>query len=272
MDWGLVLISQGIEATIDYAEDGAGWGLIVAAQDLEPAVKAIRQYKLENRSWPWQQQVFRPGFVFDWGSLTWVVLTCFFFWLNASRTDLQTVGIMDGAAVARGQWWRLFTAIWLHADPAHLAANLSLGVLLLGLAMGRYGTGIGLLAACLAGAGGNLVAWWLGSEPHRSLGASGLVMGCLGLLAAQSFSLWRQSPHARKFILAGLGAGIMLFVLLGVAPGTDVLAHFGGFVSGLLLGALLSLAPALAQKPTANLLSAFLFLVLVVVPWYRALV
>ena len=28
----------------------------------------------------------------------------------------------------------------------------------------------------------------------------------------------------------------MLFVLLGLEPGTDVVAHFGGFVSGLILG------------------------------------
>jgi len=270
MDWSLVLVSQGIESTIDQAEDGSGWGLLVAGQDYGNALRTLRQYHLENRGWPWQQQVFRPGFLFDWGSLAWAALACLFFWLG-TRTDLQSAGLMDGAAVAHGQWWRLFTAMWLHADLAHLATNATLGVVLLGLAMGRFGTGPGLLAAYLAGAGGNLLAGLLSLHSHRSLGASGMVMASLGLLAGQSFSLWRQTPHAMKFILSGICGGVMLFVLLALTPGTDVMAHLGGFASGLLLGALLSLVPASAQKPTANLLSGLVFALLVIIPWWLAL-
>ncbi len=102
---------------------------------------------------------------------------------------------MDGAAVAHGQWWRLFTAIWLHADLAHLATNATIGLLLLGLAMGRYGTGAGLLAAYLAGAGGNLVAGLISLQPHRSLGASGMVIGCLGSASgAIVFTLAANAP------------------------------------------------------------------------------
>ena len=270
MDWSLVLVSQGIDTTIDQAEDGTGWGLLVSAQDYTNALRTIRQYKLENRSWPWQQVVFRPGLLFDWGSLAWVLLACLFYSISA-QTDLQSGGLMDGAAVAHGQWWRLFTAIWLHADLAHLATNATIGVVLLGLAMGHYGTGAGLLAACLAGAGGNLIAGLIALQPHRSLGASGMVTGCLGLLAVQSFSLWRQTPHATKYILSGICGGVMLFVLLALTPGTDVLAHLGGFACGLALGALLSLIPGVAQMPKTNLLSGLVFALLVIVPWWLAL-
>ena len=270
MDWSLVLVSQGIETTIDQAEDGVGWGLLVTSQDYTRALRTLRQYHLENRAWPWQQPVFRAGFLFDWGSLAWVLLAGLFFWLSA-RTDLQAGGLMDGAAVAHGQWWRLFTAMWLHADLAHLATNATLGLILLGLAMGHYGTGAGLLAAYLAGAGGNLLAGLVSLTTHRSLGASGMVMGSLGLLAVQSVSLWRQTPHAWKLFLSGVCGGVMLFVLLALTPGTDVMAHLGGFVSGLLLGLLLSLVPGIAQKPGANLLSGLAFAILVIVPWWLAL-
>jgi rhomboid protease GluP len=270
MDWSLVLVSQGIETTIDEAEDGSGWGLVVAGQDYGPAIKTIRQYHLENRGWPWQQQVFRPGFLFDWGALAWALLAGLFYWIDTT-TDLKTAGVMDGTAVAHGQWWRLFTAMWLHADLAHLATNATLGLVLLGLTMGRYGTGVGLLAAYLAGAGGNLVAGLISLQTHRSLGASGMVMGSLGLLAVQSLPLWRQTPHAAKFILSGLCGGVMLFALLALTPGTDVVAHLGGFACGLLLGALLGLVPAIAQKPRANLLGGLVFALLVIVPWWLAL-
>ena len=270
MDWSLVLVSQGIETTIDHAEDGSGWGLLVPGQDYGNAIKTIRQYHLENRGWPWQQAVFKPGILFDWGALAWALLACLFFWLS-TRANLQTAGVMDGTAVSHGQSWRLFTAMWLHADLAHLAANATIGLVLLGLAMGHYGTGAGLLAAYLAGAGGNLVAGLISLQTHRSLGASGMVMGCLGLLAVQSFSLWRQTPHAPKFILSGICGGLMLFVLLALTPGTDVIAHLGGFVSGLVLGALMNLVPTIAQKPKTNVLSGLLFALLVIVPWCLAL-
>jgi rhomboid protease GluP len=269
MEWSLVLVSQGIETTIDHAEDGGGWGLLVARPDCERALRTLRQYHIENRGWPWQQPV-RPGLLFDWGSLGWVVLAGLFFWLSA-HSDLRTAGLMDSGAVARGQWWRLFTAIWLHADLGHLATNLALGLLLLGLAMGRYGTGVGLLASYLAGVGGNVFAGFLAAQPHRSLGASGMVSGSLGLLAVQSLVLWRQAPHARKLILSSVCGGVMLFVLLALSPEADVLAHLGGFISGLVLGALLNLSPEIGHKPRANLLSALVFTGLVIVPWWLAL-
>ena len=270
MDWSLVLLSQGIEPVIDYAEDTAAWGLLVSGGDYEHAQEAIRLYQLENRRWPWRREIFQPGLLFDWGSLAWAAMLAIFYWID-HRADLQTSGIMDCAAASSGQWWRLFTAVWLHADLAHLAGNAVIGFVLLGLAMARFGTGAGLLAAYLAGAGGNVVVWLLSPPSHLSLGASGMVMGALGLLAVQSLSLLSRSTPGWKHRLAGVLGGVMLFVLLGLAPGTDALAHASGFVSGMLLGGLLKLIPRLSQKTIINVFSGLVFVLLVVWPWWLAL-
>lgn len=270
MDWGLVLVSQGIEATIDCSEDGTSWGLMVARPELGRALRALRLYRLENRGWPWQQQVLERGYLFDWGSLAWVLLVILFYGLDA-RAELRPAGALVGSLVTHGQWWRLFTAIWLHGDVGHLASNATFGFVLLGLAMGRYGTGAGLLAAYLGGVGGNVVSWLVSGELHRSLGASGMVMAGLGLLAAQSLSARPRPAPARKVVLAGIFSGVMLFTLLGLTPGTDVLAHLGGFLSGLLLGGLLGMLPVMAQKAGVNLGCGLLFTVLVVLPWRLAL-
>jgi membrane associated rhomboid family serine protease len=271
MDWSLVLVSQGIESTIDYAPDHAGWVLLIMPQDYEHAVEAIRLYRIENRRWPWRREIFQPGLLFDWTCLAWALLVCVFFSISDSRPDFVSAGAMDSFAVSRGQWWRLFTAIWLHADVAHLASNATLGVVLLGLAMGRYGTGTGLLAAYLGGALGNLAVWLVSWRPHYSLGASGMVMGSLGLLAVQSFGLWRRTPLATRYALGGILGALMLFVLLGFSPGTDTVAHAGGFVGGVLLGAVLSSLRKLAGKPNINLLSGLVFAWLVLWPWWMAL-
>jgi rhomboid protease GluP len=270
MDWSLALISQGIESTIERTDE-AGWGLLVSAQDHTAALEVIGLYQKENRRWIWRHDFLQPGLVFDWVSFAWVILLVALYWLNFARIDLRTPGVLDTVALARGQWWRLFTAIWLHADLAHLASNATFGFVLLGLTMGRYGTGVGLIAAYVAGAGGNLFAWIFSAQPHSSLGASGMVMGCVGLLAVQSISIWRRTPRAGRIFLSSLFAGVMLFVLLGLTPGTDVVAHFGGFLCGLALGGVMEPFARLLRKPKANVICGLVFLALVLWPWWLAI-
>jgi membrane associated rhomboid family serine protease len=269
MDWSLALISQGIESTVEKSET-EGWGLIVAEGEYDRAFSTIRQYRVENLRWPWRQKI-RQQVLFDWGSVAWIFLLVLFFWLSANRPEFHNAGMMDSEAVSHGQWWRLFTAIFLHADLGHLAANASFGLLLLGLTMGGYGTGVGLLAAYLTGVGGN-VTTWLVFKDHHSLGASGMVMGCLGLLGAQTISISRASRSTMKYILSGIVGGGMLFVLLGLNPESDVLAHLGGFIAGIIFGIVLRFVPRLAHNTPANLLAGLLFAILVILPWWLALV
>ncbi len=270
LDWSLVLASQGIEATISPPGSGNGWELWVPTRDYDRARVALRQYHMENRPQPWRQEVLRPGLLFDWGALAWVFLAILFHALD-SRRDLRFVGRMDSTGLAAGDWWRLFTAEWLHGDLGHLAANLSIGLVLLGLVMGCYGTGVGLLAAYLAGAGGNLFSWLLSRPPYQSLGASGMVMGCVGLLAGYSFSHLQPNFAGPKLALGGLVGGVMLFILFGLAPQTDVLAHLGGFLSGILGSLLLSRSPCVSRSTKINLACGFLFAALAIIPWWLAL-
>jgi rhomboid protease GluP len=269
MDWSLVLISQGIEAVIDSSPE-SGWGLLVAENDHVRAVAVLNQYQLENRRWPWRQKISPKGVLFDWGSAAWVLLVGLFFWMQShAAIGFRDAGLMDAVAVSHGEWWRLFTAIFLHADIGHFAMNASIGFFLLGLTMGNMGTGFGLLAAYLAGVGGNVATWLVFSGGHRSLGASGMVMGCVGLLAAQSLG-FRRLP-GWNVALGGVAAGVLLFALLGLDPQSDVLAHLGGFVSGLVLGGLLLWAPRVSRSAAGNVVAGIVFCGLVILPWWLAL-
>jgi membrane associated rhomboid family serine protease len=260
MDWALVLASQGIQAIID---DTEGWGLIVSTADYPTAVEHIRLYRLENRYWRWRHPIGH-GFVFDWSVVLWAVMLMAVFYLSRTiRPDWERMGCMDNSAVLSGEWWRLFTAILLHGSLAHLAANLTLGAVLLGLVMGRYGAGLGLLASYFAGAGGNLAGLMVYPNSHLGVGASGMVMGGLGLLAAQSLTSLRIQRN-RKFVLRSLIAGTLLFVLFGFSPEADVVAHVGGFVSGLVLGWLLIRFPFITRNRKLNIFAGLLLVVLVV--------
>ena len=65
----------------------------------------------------------------------------------------------------------------------------------------------------------------------------------------------------------------MLFLLLGSSPNpqTDLVAHAGGFVGGVLLGTLLKLMPRVIRHPAANFLAGILFSGLVILAWQSAL-
>jgi membrane associated rhomboid family serine protease len=271
MDWGLVLASQEIEAMIARTEEG--WALVVEERDYQRAQAALQQYRVENRGWRWKQQLPGSGLVFHWGALVWVAaLAAFYYWTMAAFPQLQSAGMMDNRRVAAGEWWRVFTAITLHEDLSHLAANAATGFLLLGLAMARYGPAVALLAAFLAGAAGNGLSLVIHSDAGRSLGASGMVTGALGMLSVHSFSLWRKYRAARGLLARGAVAGFLILVLIGFAPGSDIAAHLGGFLAGAVIGLALNAAPpAVWHGGWVNVAGALLLAALVTFAWRQAL-
>jgi membrane associated rhomboid family serine protease len=275
MDWSLVLVSQGIDATIERDPEANTWQLVVNAPDYSRAIHALRQYRAENQRRAWRQELPWTALIFDWRSAVVMLSLVFLYAVEATgRGDLSAAGMMDNRAVHSGQWWRLFTAVMLHGDLPHLVANVTTGLLLLGLAMGAFGPGLGLLASFLAGVGGNVAGLLIYPEAHRGLGASGMVMGALGLLAAQSFALLRHGLTPRQLAVRGVLSGCLLLVLLGFSPArnVDVLAHVAGFITGLGLGAALALCPpALPQSAWANRLALATCLGLAAVTWWLAL-
>lgn len=275
MDWSLVLASQGIETFIDRAEEDGRWRLRIPAAEFERAQSSIRQYRLENRGRVWRQEVRWTGLLFDWRAVFWFLLLIVIHRLDESgRIDLKSSGLMSSDAVRAGEWWRLFTAVTLHGDWVHLAGNVSSGLMLLGLAMGCYGAGRALLASLLAGAGGNALWLFALAKDHLSVGASGMVMGALGLLAVHSLSLRHRGSEATQLIVRGILAGVLLFVMLGLnpGPGIDVVAHLGGFLGGCLLGLILVFLPERwAKDSRLDTAAGLLCIVLVVVTWTLAL-
>ena len=148
MDWSLVLASQGIEATILAPTEDHGWQLAVPEQEEPRALESIRLYRLENRRVRWRKPLPGTTLLLDWRAAGWCLLLVAWFAMEQTGwPHLREAGIMDSQAVAEGEWWRLFTAVTLHADAGHLAANVTIGLLFLGLAMAIYGCGWGFLAA-----------------------------------------------------------------------------------------------------------------------------
>jgi rhomboid protease GluP len=271
MEWGLVLASQGIEAVVNNTEQG--WKLLVESRDFDRAQASLRQYRLENRGWQWRQPLPETGLLFHWGSLGWAAgIVAFYYWSAVRFPGIKSAGILDSDKARQGQWWRLWTAITLHENISHLMANATIGFILVGLAMARYGAGVGLLAAFVAGALGNVASLLVYSGPHQSLGASGMVMGALGLVTVQSFSFWRKYRPGGRFFFRAVASGLMILALIGFSPDSDVAAHVGGFIAGAILGCGLGYAaPARLQKGPANAGAMLTLAALLATTWRLAL-
>lgn len=274
MDWSLVLASEGIEVTLEQSSTDGGWRLLVAPQDEPRARGAIRQYLQENRGFEWQHEVPGSDYWFDGRVIFWGLAVGFVFMATLGPVE---AGLFDTKLVRQGQWWRAFTAEWLHNDVAHLTSNLATGILFLGLAMARFGAGIALLGSLLAGALANYLALlvktdalanYLGfltkEDNYPGLGASGWIMGALGMFVAQSVPRWNTGRRGNRVVISSLGTGALLFILLGTDQSSDVVAHFGGFAFGILFGAIAAFFPK-AWLPGLNRVALILFAIVVAV-------
>ncbi|HUR44991.1 MAG TPA: rhomboid family intramembrane serine protease [Candidatus Saccharimonadales bacterium] len=274
MDWSLVLTSQGIECRIDANATEHGWQLSVAQADFSRSIQALRLYHRENKQHIWSQVEPWTGLTFDWRVIAWFILLALIHLAVATKYPLLgSAGLMVSAKVAAGDWWRPITAVMLHADLVHLVSNMTIGVIFLGFAMGSFGSGVALFSSLLAGVFGNLVGYvFYDTDRHRSLGASGMVMGALGLLAVHS--LWRNrgTLTPKQAGLRGFVAGCFLLILLGTSQGSDVLAHAGGFVGGAIFGTALCFLPEQElQRPLWNRMLEILTSAVVITAWWVAI-
>jgi len=158
--------------------------------------------------------------------------------------------IRDGALVRRlveaGQWWRLFTNIFVHAGGLHLLVNL-VGLWMLGrLTEELFGPWrMGAIFA-LAGLGGSFASL-IGTDASMSTGASGAVLGLLGAVFAELTV--HRSRHRLAWTRGVWGSlAIVAVAQLGVDfmyRITDHWAHAGGLVVGGLVG--LALSPSVSD-------------------------
>jgi rhomboid protease GluP len=164
------------------------------------------------------------------------------------------------------EWWRLFTAMFIHAGILHLATNMwclwNLGLL------GEPMLGpIGMICVyTLSGAAGNLLGLVVDAlmsavqgtalSQVPSVGASGAVFGIAGLLIVFLSRARLPIPvpelrRLRRSVIYFAGINFVLGAAIAIAPTemkVDNMAHLGGFAMGLGLG--MPLAPKLAAGRT----------------------
>lgn len=173
-----------------------------------------------------------------------------------------------------GQWWRIFTCMFVHVGLIHIATNMwclwSIGPLAERV-FGRWTYILiyiytGVSASLLSLASGSL--FFLQGRPLvPSAGASGAIFGVAGaLIPAFYFGKLPFPPQAVKATVRSLVIFAIINLAIGAEiPGIDNAGHIGGLILGLILGALLSrslAAPPETRRTAALVTFSVLGLVL----------
>jgi rhomboid protease GluP len=179
--------------------------------------------------------------------------------VNPDGLTLLDWGANFGPYTMNGQWWRLFTCMFLHFGIVHIGMNMWV---LWGLArlverlVGSVGFGIAYIVSGIAGGIASL-AW---NPVSISAGASGAVFGTAGALLG--FVVLRRDTipdPVRMGMLKSMAKFLMLNLIVGMSvPQIDMAAHAGGFVGGFVCGLILSqpLSPGiLALRKFRNLIA-----------------
>jgi rhomboid protease GluP len=169
--------------------------------------------------------------------------------MQPSIDDLIRWGANYGPKTTQGEWWRMFTCMFLHIGLLHLLFNM-VALWNVGTLMERLLGSVGFLVLyVVAGLLGSLasVAW----NPFVvSAGASGAIFGLIGGLLA---FLMRHRDTQQHAFLAVLRTNTLAFLGFNlvygfIQPGIDMAAHLGGLVGGFVCGLALTSPFTLASR------------------------
>lgn len=148
--------------------------------------------------------------------------------------NLIRFGANSKILVAEGEWWRLFTASFIHIGFFHILFNMyffySLGPVFERL----FGSMNFLIIYLIAGIFGNLLSFAFGSPYTVSAGASTSLYGMLGL-AIGLMATYRDDEIIRSFGASFISVVVINVIYSLLAPGVGIYGHLGGFVAGFLL-------------------------------------
>jgi len=184
---------------------------------------------------------------------------------------LYRLGACFGPSIyQRHEWYRLITAMFLHGGLIHIGFNMMVLMDIGPIVEEVYGSARYLFLYVVMGAASFVVSSLAG---HLSLGASGAILGLVGLMIA--ITTRRGGAYMRELRSRLISWVVTIFAmgLLFTGMHTDNWAHAGGLAAGFLLGKMFTdrqplngaektRAYALGWMAGAVILASILFMVL----------
>jgi rhomboid protease GluP len=158
-------------------------------------------------------------------------------WVSADPKTLVDWGSNFGPLTTSGEWWRLFTAMFLHGGVVHLLVNMYALYDTGRLSEQLYGHARFFALYVASGLAGSAASvWW--NPGVNSVGASGAIFGVFGAMLV--YMLDKRNgvpPSIMKSHQASTGIFIVYALMNGMSTtGIDNAAHVGGLLGGAIMG------------------------------------
>jgi len=166
---------------------------------------------------------------------------------NIADMDMQILvdmGALYGPwVVLKGEWWRLFTAMFLHGGMTHILMNMfSLYLIGRGLEM-YFDKRSYVIIYLFSGLLGGLASLYMHPQ-SVGVGASGAIFGVFGALAGFFLAHRDKIASHSKAFMKDFAVVLGINLVLGLSiPSIDVSAHIGGLIVGLVGGFVISKNP-----------------------------
>lgn len=270
----LVLSAVGISHQVSQTPEKAI--LQVSPDNLHAAQFQIQAYAEENKNWPPKPDNSVESFVpfLQPPTLLLIGALALFFSVTGSWSA-QSLWFTQGAGNAQRilqhhEYYRLVTALTLHADTVHLLGNCFFGGFLFHFFCKLTGNGIGMFAMLTTATLGNYINVRLHGDQHLFVGFSTAVFAIIGMLA----TLNRHNRISKHYVrVIPFMAGTALLAMIGSSgERTDLGAHLFGLCCGFGTGWLLG-RPLLLRLRDSMLLQTILFILscgIIVFAWKAA--
>jgi membrane associated rhomboid family serine protease len=161
-----------------------------------------------------------------------------FIWQTTTRggVDADHGYLSPESVLQYGQWWRIFTAAFLHANITHIAFNMIALYSVGNEVEAIYGKARFALLYVLAILGSGFAIVEFSSYRIPTLGASGAIYGLFGALVAIGL---RVGARGRAMIMNVLPVIAFNLVFTFSIRGISWQAHVGGLITGFLVGLVL---------------------------------
>ena len=279
-NWSLVLASRNIPFRLDHKKQPTE--IHVPREQLAIACHEIRLFQKENVKTELKEpanikaannilQSLSVLFILGiFHNLTYFQISGF----GHTNIDWLHLGSADSLKIISGEWWRIVTALTLHADGQHLLGNILIGGYFVARLCQLTGSGLGWVLILGSGMIGNLTNTLAHGAGHNAVGASTAIFGAIGIAGALNSVLARHRT-TRYWLLPLAAAGILL-AFLGTGNGdskTDVGAHLFGFIVGIGLGIPAGVYLTKQGQPNraGNRILSLMGIIIVIGSWLAAL-
>lgn len=161
-----------------------------------------------------------------------VIWLCIILYLNRfSDVKLLEVGGLVHFNVVHGEWYRLISSMFLHFNFEHILMNM-LSLFIFGkIVESIIGSWRMLIIYIISGLYGNFVSLSFNTTTI-SVGASGAIFGLIGSI----FVIMYLSKNFNKKMIGQLLIALVVLIVFSLfMSNINIMAHLGGFISGVLI-------------------------------------